>query len=399
LYRNLQPPETQNLGTLVVCRLPFHIENTGKIKLIDMKRICSLSFFASLAMLNCVFLALLPVSASWAPIGRQPAFRKSTGRTTASRSIHSPQPLHMAFVDGWFSFQNSVLHHIETDSESIPKIFILIPAYNEEDRIQSTLETYRDFLLQSNLTSEILVVDDGSTDGTVDVVNSFLVCSSEEEKVPVQCLSIPTNQGKGAALAAGIKHIAEKCCVKGKNATLILTQDADGSGNLMYLECMIDRMKDLLTHDEESDDDAEMEPLASIVDWTKPAIVTGNRNYNFFTPRGITRWGFQTAVRLIMNDLRVQDSQCGYKLMTLAAAGDLFDELEVTGWAHDVEVLYRAKLVDIPIEEISIDWDDKDGSKVVQSGVARVSAQMLLDVIKVRWEYSSLRAFLNLGDF
>lgn len=300
-------------------------------------------------------------------------------------------------------------------SQAVPRIVIVIPAYNEEDRILSTLETYRDFLRESNWTSEILVVDDGSTDKTVDVVHSFLACttsSSQEDHeddarvIPIQCLSMPTNQGKGAALAAGIKHIAEKCAERNSNSTLILTQDADGSGDLAYLECMIDRMKALLTvpveaeesDEEEVEQEVSSEP-ATTIDWTKPAIVTGNRNYNPFSPRGITRWGFQTAVRLIMNDLRVQDSQCGYKLMTLAAARDLYDDLEVSGWAHDVEVLYRAKLVDMPIEEVLIDWNDKEGSKVVESGVARVSIQMLLDVIKLRWEYSNFRAWLSLGDF
>ena len=243
----------------------------------------------------------------------------------------------------------------------------------------------------------------------MDVVSSFLECSNDDDdRVSVKCLSLPDNRGKGAALSAGIKHIAELYCDHDQGATLILTQDADGSGNLMYLEGMIDRMKDLLTASLEIDDDhgeregsSKLVPSssASFVNWTKPAIVTGNRNYNIFSARGITRWGFQTAVRLIMNDLRVQDSQCGYKLMTLAAAKDLYDELEVGGWAHDVEVLYRAKLVDIPIDEISIEWIDKDGSKVVQSGVAQVSLQMLRDVIKLRWDYSSLRAFLNIGDF
>ena len=309
----------------------------------------------------------------------------------------------MTFVDGWFPFQNPALHTAETGDEIIPPIVILIPAYNEEDRIHSTLETYREFLRQSNWTSEILVVDDGSTDSTVDVVQPFLKDDDSSGKhVPIECLSMPTNQGKGAALAAGIKRIAEKCGTQENNSTLILTQDADGSGDLAYLECMIDRMKEILTVPKEVDDGEDSDEDFSVrttVDWTKPAVVTGNRNYNFFSPRGITRWGFQTAVRLIMNDLRVQDSQCGYKLMTLAAARDLYDELEVSGWAHDVEVLYRAKLVNIPIEEIVIDWDDKDGSKVVESGVARVSLQMLLDVIKLRWEYSNFRAWLSLGDF
>ncbi len=308
----------------------------------------------------------------------------------------------MVLSDGWFSFQQAILNHVDIDNDSnrTPRIVLLIPAFNEENRIQSTLQTYREFLREANWTSEILVIDDGSTDETVRVVNSFLECSSDET-VPVLCLSMPRNRGKGAALAAGIKHIAEQCRGNKKNATLILTQDADGSGDLVYLQCMIDRMKDLLaaTSEANDDDDEHETLLTSPIDWTKPAIVTGNRNYNILSPRGITRWGFQTAVRLIMNDLRVQDSQCGYKLMTLTAAKDLYADLEVNGWAHDVEVLYRAKLVDIPIEQISINWTDKDGSKVVESGVARVSLQMLLDVIRLRWEYSNLRAWLSLGDF
>jgi dolichyl-phosphate beta-glucosyltransferase len=184
---------------------------------------------------------------------------------------------------------------------------------------------------------------------------------------------MPMNGGKGAALARGIQHIAE---TTSSNNAVILTQDADGSGNLKYLDTMMDSLQTLLTEND------------GTLDWSKPAFVTGNRNYNLFSARGITRWGFQTVVRLIMNDLGVQDSQCGYKLMTLSAAASLYKDLHLKGWSHDVEVLYRAKLKSIPIREISIDWMDKDGSKVVASGVVRVSTQMLLDVLRLRWEYS-----------
>jgi dolichyl-phosphate beta-glucosyltransferase len=248
-----------------------------------------------------------------------------------------------------------------------PRLIILIPAYNEANRLESTLSCYQEFLLQSKLNCEILVVDDGSQDETCSVVKSFLA------KIPVECVSLPTNEGKGAALSRGIQYVAEKYS---STDTLIVTQDADGSGNLIYLDSMMLSLQQLLTDE------------SGTLDWSKRALATGNRNYTFWSARGITRWGFQRVVRLIMNDLRVQDSQCGYKLMTLSAADILYKNLHLRGWSHDVEVLYRAKLHDIPIQEVSIEWKDKDGSKVVADGVARVSLQMLVDVLRLRWEYS-----------
>lgn len=265
----------------------------------------------------------------------------------------------------------------------LPRIVVLIPAYNEENRIRDTLDTYESFLIDKGLSCSIVVVDDGSSDKTVKVVNSF----PNNEKIPIKCIKMAKNGGKGAALACGIQAITNECSNDEMESILILTQDADGSGDLMYLDSMIERLMSLVAGEDD------------IPDWRKPALVIGNRNYNLFTPRGITRWGFQTAVKVIMNDLRVRDSQCGYKLLTLAAAKDLYQDLDIRGWAHDVEVLYRAKLVDMPISEIPIDWFDKDGSKVVESGVARVSLQMLLDVIRVRWAYWSVHAWARSGDF
>lgn len=86
--------------------------------------------------------------------------------------------------------------------------------------------------------------------------------------------------------------------------------------------------------------------------------------------------------------LLYRDSQCGYKLMTLPVATQLFRDLHLRRWSHDVEVLFRAKLYAIPIRDVLIEWNDKDGSKVVESGVVRVSIEMLLDVLRLRWEYS-----------
>ena len=249
------------------------------------------------------------------------------------------------------------------------RLVVLIPAYNEANRIGSTLESYRDFLKsQKGLNCEIVVVDDGSSDATSQVVKQC--AESEIANIPVQCVTLLTNEGKGAALAGGIKFVSDRN--SDNSNLLIMTQDADGSGDLRYLDQMYGELQSLL----------RSTSLQSL------ALVTGNRNYNLLSPRGITRWGFQTCVSMIMGGLGVQDSQCGYKLMTIETAEVLYKNLHLKGWAHDVEVLYRAKLLGVPVAQIAIDWLDKEGSKVLEQGVVNVSAQMLLDVLRLRWEYS-----------
>ncbi|OEU15788.1 hypothetical protein FRACYDRAFT_187550 [Fragilariopsis cylindrus CCMP1102] len=280
----------------------------------------------------------------------------------------------------------------------LPRLVIIIPAYNEENRIRSTLECYQDFLLKKSISSnnnddpgdndndissailfrevEIVIVDDGSIDSTCEIIQNF------PAKIPIRTISMEENKGKGAAIARGVQYIVDNNTDNNKSTgTLILTQDADGSGDLIYLNDMLVKLRKLLQVDG-----------SSFIDWSIPGIVIGNRNYKIFSSRGITRIGFQTCVRILtMNKLRIQDSQCGYKLMTLNASKKIYKNLHLQGWSHDVEVLYRAKILNIPIDEMSIDWKDKDGSKVVESGIIKVSFQMLWDVIRLRWNYSIVK--------
>jgi dolichyl-phosphate beta-glucosyltransferase len=292
---------------------------------------------------------------------------------------------------------------LEKPSHPLPHLVVLIPAYNEEDRIQSTLESYCTKLMEPNMASlfastEILTVDDGSSDHT------FQIVVAQQKKLKmlhgnIQCIKMSQNKGKGAAIAYGIQFLTSRDpCLEN---LVILTQDADGSGDLSYLPVMLEKLSDLVSnlHEPTRDTFASQttketrHPFTSI--WSQPAMVIGNRNYNFFSPRGITRWGFQTVVKIIMNNsLRVQDSQCGYKLMTFSAARVLYDDLHLQGWSHDVEVLYRATIMNrMPITEIPIDWQDMDGSKVVASGVVKVSLQMLWDVLRLRWNYSVMKTW------
>ena len=237
---------------------------------------------------------------------------------------------------------------------------ILIPAYNEIDRIGETLGTYINYMKhqpvyqhsddtilfeqQTTITGQcsILVVDDGSTDGTcqyitekrwLDVPNDNNPNDVQQEvctncwKVDdhVACISLPTNQGKGAAIARGMMELPQCCAETNEDdafdiaRSIVLVADADGSGDISCLDDMIHSLECLLESSSSSSSSA------TITD--DLAIIVGKRKYPQSKKsrlRSILSWGFRTCVSTLFigtntnntnnksNRLGVTDTQCGF---------------------------------------------------------------------------------------
>jgi dolichyl-phosphate beta-glucosyltransferase len=259
-------------------------------------------------------------------------------------------------------------------SDKLPALTIVIPAYNEESRIEPTLRSYVEYVDRttssrwSNANVTILVVDDGSTDQTANTVRDVSE-SMQTTQCQIVCLSLPSNQGKGAALSVAMDHVT---------STLVLTADADGSANIESLEGLFDALLPLL-NETESDWWMQQQPAA---------LVCGYRTYaDTATGRRLFRWGFRTTVMTVCGDLRVRDTQCGFKLLTATAAKILYRNLHLPGWSHDVEVLYRAKILNISVAEAPVQWHDQVGSKLVAEGVIKVALRMFFDVCRCRVAY------------
>ena len=262
---------------------------------------------------------------------------------------------------------------------------VIMPAYNEENRIGPTLKRYSKFLdtwLKTSSTmissASILVVDDGSTDGTTNVVISQAKNTTNPHNAPIHLLRIPHNVGKGAALAAAIAQVCQEY-----PDGFILTTDADCSAEPECIPIIYEKFHS-----------AFVQARAQARERQPKILISGARVYDSVSiPRIILRIIFREAVRSVCGSLGVRDTQCGFKLFTASAAGALYTNMFLTGWSHDVEVYYRARALNITVGEIEIVWEDKEGSKITTSvaNTVRVALTMFNDVVAMKSAYENGR--------
>ncbi|MFT5207974.1 MAG: dolichyl-phosphate beta-glucosyltransferase [Candidatus Omnitrophota bacterium] len=210
---------------------------------------------------------------------------------------------------------------------------IIIPAYNEAKRLLATVEKVDQYRVDRGLNAEIIVVDDGSTDNTLEMAN-VLAKSLKNFKVE----SLGKNGGKGRAVRRGV-HAA--------NGHYILFTDADNSTPIEELELLDLTMKNNSADIVIGSRYLKDSKLKIRQNWLRVAI---------------GRFG-NILIRAFVID-GIKDSQCGFKLFRHTVAQDIFSINKIDRWGFDIEVLAIAKMKNYQIIEVPVSWYNSADSRL-----------------------------------
>lgn len=232
-----------------------------------------------------------------------------------------------------------------------PFLSIIIPAYNEEQRLPYTLEQIFSFLKEQNYSAEVLVVENGSRDRTFEIATGFA------KHYPNLYVFQEKQRGKGNAVRHGMRE------ARGEYRFMC---DAD-------LSMPIAELKKFLP------------PALSDVDIAIASReVQGAVRYDEPYLRHLTGRVFNNLIRLLVLP-GLQDTQCGFKCFRAQVAEEVFQYQTLTGWSFDVEVLYIAQRKGYQIREVPIHWYFKADTKI---SIIKDSWQMFLDLLTIRFNAS-----------
>jgi dolichyl-phosphate beta-glucosyltransferase len=228
---------------------------------------------------------------------------------------------------------------------------IVIPAFNEEERLGPALRQTLDYLESSGIDSEVIVVDDGSRDGTADIVSSMA-----RDARSLRLLRLAQNAGKGFAVRSGIINA---------QGSRILFMDAD---NATALE--------------------EIARVSAIMDETGADIVIGSRAHLPGSHATVqAKWFRHVSGRIFHQFVKVygvsgiRDTQCGFKLFTRSAAQSIASRMRMHGYSFDVEMLLIGRELGYDIREVAVNWTHQHGSKV---SVVSDGMRMVADLMRIR---------------
>jgi dolichyl-phosphate beta-glucosyltransferase len=225
---------------------------------------------------------------------------------------------------------------------------VIIPAHNEEQRLPATLQRVSAYLATQDYTSDIWVVDSGSTDRTAAIAEAFA------QSHPLVHVIREPRPGKGLAVRRGMLAAT---------GDYRFVCDADLSMPIEQVERLIPpRLKDIDV------------AIAS-------REAEGAVRYNEPIYRHMIGRVFNNLVR-IFAVRGIQDTQCGFKCLTASAAEDLFRQVQLEGWTFDVELLFVAQRRGFSIAEVPIDWTYFSGSRL---HVVSDSIAMFLDLFRIRY--------------
>jgi len=243
------------------------------------------------------------------------------------------------------------------------KLSIVVPAYNEERRLARMLSEYLAYFEpRYGEDFEMVVSVNGSTDRTEDIAREF-ASAHPAVRVVVERGAI----GKGGAVVRG-GEVAR--------GELVGFADADGSTPPEAFDALVPAIGDA--------------GLVSANRWCRESVVEPRQPLK---RRVISR--IYNAIVRVLFKLHTSDTQCGAKLMTKAAWDKVMPTLDITRWAFDVDLLFKARRAHVGIKEVPTVWRDREGSKI---HFFRSSLEMLLSLGRLRLIYSPFKFVVDAYD-
>lgn len=238
----------------------------------------------------------------------------------------------------------------------INSLSIIYPIFNEENRLHDCFFDIKKFYKKNNIKKiQFIFVDDGSSDNSKKIIEKFI-----KKKKNFFLISHKKNLGKGAALKSGVNKAKYEW---------ILTLDTDVSVKLSQLNIWV--KKNFLK---------------------KNKIFFGSRNLKesnvkFIVIRKFVGLVFIFITQMLFN-IKILDTQCGFKLYKKKIAKKIFSKLEENGFIHDIEIVLLAKSNNFTIKELPVTWSHKSNGKV---NLISDSLKMLINLIKLKFRFNKLK--------
>ena len=236
------------------------------------------------------------------------------------------------------------------EAAASPELSIVVPCYNEEQRLPRTIEQIERYLAGKGVSYELILVDDGSSDGTRKIMDA-----AAERNAAVRLEALAQNRGKGRALAEGV--------AAARGAEILVT-DADLSTPIEE----IDKLR------------AELDKGAGVAIASR-ALKGSRVEVSQPIYRVLMGKAFNLLVQAVLLP-GIWDTQCGFKLFRADVAHDAFAALTTDGFGYDPEVLYRVKRRGVRIAEVPVVWRNSAPTKV---SPIKSSLDMFRHVVRIRF--------------
>jgi len=231
-----------------------------------------------------------------------------------------------------------------------PRYSIVIPAYNESERICNALDRVLEYIRQQQWEAEIVVVNDGSRDHTADLVRGYAA-----QHPAVRLVENPGNRGKGYSVRHGMSEATGE---------VLLFSDADLSAPITEAGKLVVAL-------------ADGADVAIGSRWMDPTLQT-ERQPLYRQAAGRI---FNLLLRVMLG-LRYKDTQCGFKAFTRRAAGLIFSRQRIERWGFDPEILFIAGRLGLKVREVPVRWAHDERSKI---SPLRDGTRMFVEMLKIRW--------------